>query len=137
MMHESSVLCVNFSIDSELLASGIRFHHHHHLLVFCSTTIEAELTATPIGASDGNVKVWSVATGQCIRRFDHAHAQGITAISFMRDASKIVTCSFDETVRSVNTHARTHTHTRTHARTHTHTHTHAHTRSKMGKNTLN
>lgn len=54
-----------------------------------------------IGASDGNVKVWSVASGQCIRRFDHAHAQGITAISFMRDASKIVTCSFDETVRYI------------------------------------
>ena len=48
MMHESSVLCLAFSIDSEALASG---------------------------SSDGNVKIWSVQSGICVRKFEHAHTQ--------------------------------------------------------------
>lgn len=70
MMHEASVLCLAFSVDSELLASG---------------------------SSDGKVKVWQVSSGKCLRRFERAHSQGVTSVCFLRDGSKLLTSSFDET----------------------------------------
>jgi WD40 repeat-containing protein SMU1 len=49
MMHETAVICVAFSRDSEILASG---------------------------SQDGKIKVWKIATGQCVRRFEKAHDSG-------------------------------------------------------------
>jgi len=68
MMHEEPVLALTFSRDSELIASG---------------------------SQDGNIKVWRVRTGQCVRRFAKAHTQGVTAISFSRDSAQVASGSFD------------------------------------------
>ncbi|XP_019855370.1 PREDICTED: WD40 repeat-containing protein SMU1-like [Amphimedon queenslandica] len=72
MMMDDAVLCLSFSRDSELLASG---------------------------AKDGRIKVWKVSTGQCLRRFEHAHNESVTSVSFSKDSSQILSCSNDMSIR--------------------------------------
>lgn len=64
MMHEKAVIAVAFSKDSELLASG---------------------------SQDGQIKVWRVATGQCVRRYEKAHSGGVTCIVWSKDSSQLLT----------------------------------------------
>merc|ERR1719476_532821 len=73
MMHEKAVIAIAFSKESELLATG---------------------------AQDGQLKVWRVASGQCVRRYEKAHGEGITFISWSKDSSQILTASFDQTARA-------------------------------------
>ncbi|PHJ17948.1 wd-40 repeat protein [Cystoisospora suis] len=72
MMHETAVVAVEFSRDSEVLATG---------------------------SQDGQLKVWLVATGQCARKFDRAHDGAITSIAFSKDNTHLLTASFDTTAR--------------------------------------
>lgn len=74
MMMEEAVLCMSFSRDSEMLASG---------------------------SQDGKVKVWRIQTGQCLRRFEKAHIKGVTCLQFSRDNSQVLSASFDATIRCV------------------------------------
>jgi len=71
-MHDTSVLCVAWSRDSEFLASG---------------------------SQDGKIKVWQVRTGKCLRRFEQGHLEGVTCLSFARDGTQILSGSFDATLR--------------------------------------
>ncbi|KAL1440533.1 hypothetical protein MTO96_009389 [Rhipicephalus appendiculatus] len=72
MMMDDAVICICFSRDSEMLASG---------------------------AQDGKIKVWKIQTGQCLRRFERAHSKGVTCLSFSRDSSQLLSASFDQTIR--------------------------------------
>lgn len=73
MMHEKAVIGVAFSKDSQLLATG---------------------------GQDGQLKIWRVATGQCVRRYEKAHNEGITFVTWSKDSSHILTASFDQTARA-------------------------------------
>ena len=72
MMMETAVLCLNFSKDSELIASG---------------------------SQDGKIKVWRISTGQCWKKFDKAHSKGLSSVQFSKDNSQLVSSSFDHTIR--------------------------------------
>uniref|UniRef100_A0A915BMY3 WD40 repeat-containing protein SMU1 n=3 Tax=Parascaris univalens TaxID=6257 RepID=A0A915BMY3_PARUN len=72
MMMDDCVLCLAFSRDSEMLASACK---------------------------DGKIKVWKVQTGQCLRRFDKAHSEGVTCVQFSKDNAHVLSGSFDHTIR--------------------------------------
>ena len=72
MMHEEAVLCSAFSRDGEYLATG---------------------------AQSGQLKVWKVSTGLCVKRFNPAHPQGLTSVCFSRDGTQLLTASFDQSAR--------------------------------------
>ena len=73
MMMEEAVLCLAFSRDSEMLASG---------------------------SEGGQIKVWKITTGQCLRKFEKAQSKGITCLMFSKDNSQIISSSFDTTIRA-------------------------------------
>lgn len=72
MMMEEAVLHLAFSRDAEMLASG---------------------------SEGGQIKVWKISTGQCLRKFEKAHAKGITCLQFSKDNAMVLSASFDGTVR--------------------------------------
>ncbi|KTG06136.1 hypothetical protein cypCar_00036049 [Cyprinus carpio] len=72
MMMDDAVLCMSFSRDTEMMATG---------------------------AQDGKIKVWKIQSGQCLRRYERAHSKGVTCISFSKDSSQILSASFDQTIR--------------------------------------
>jgi WD40 repeat-containing protein SMU1 len=72
LIHVDSVLSLNFSRDSKMLCSA---------------------------DASGNIKIWKIQNGKCLREFKEAHSKGITCISFNKDNSIIVSGSFDCSVK--------------------------------------
>eukprot|EP00056_Hartaetosiga_gracilis_P008249 m.117740 g.117740 ORF g.117740 m.117740 type:complete len:525 (+) comp12880_c0_seq1:2544-4118(+) len=72
MFVDSMVLCLCFSADNEMLAVGTR---------------------------KGKIRVFKAATGQVVRKMDRAHLEGVTSIAFTADNSRLLSTSFDGTVK--------------------------------------
>ncbi|KNC75401.1 WD40 repeat-containing protein SMU1, partial [Sphaeroforma arctica JP610] len=72
MMMDKSVLSIAYSRDSDMLATA---------------------------SVDGKIYIWKIETGQLLKKFEHAHGQGITCVRFNRDSSHIASASFDGTIR--------------------------------------
>ncbi|XP_027872900.1 WD40 repeat-containing protein SMU1-like [Xiphophorus couchianus] len=72
MMMDDAVLCMCFSQDVDLLATG---------------------------AQNGKIKVWKIQSGLCVRRFENAHNKGVTCLSFSKDSDHILSASLDQTIR--------------------------------------
>ena len=54
-------------------------------------------------SKDGKVKVWRLATGECVRRFAKSHGDGGAAsLAFSRDGMQLLSGGFDGVVRRVS-----------------------------------
>eukprot|EP01071_Lankesteria_metandrocarpae_P009094 Lankesteria_metandrocarpae@DN5134_c0_g1_i1.p1 len=72
MVHDTAVMSLELSRDSEVLVSG---------------------------SEDGQLKFWKLQNGQCVKKIDHAHGAAITSIQFSKDSSFVLTASLDNTAR--------------------------------------
>lgn len=63
----------------------------------CVFSRDNEMLAT--GCKDGNIKVWKVNTGECLRKFLKVHNQAISCLAFSKDNLQLVSSSFDSLIR--------------------------------------
>ncbi len=72
MMHDDAVLCAAISRNADMLATA---------------------------SKSGQIKVWKIMTGKCLRKFEQAHSLPISSLSFLKDGSSVVTGSHDNLLR--------------------------------------
>ena len=58
-----------------------------------SLCVSEENSLLGSGSSKGEVRIWSIKTGKCLRRIEKAHTSSITALSFTKNGLKIIAAS--------------------------------------------
>lgn len=71
---------------------------HQGASVLCGT-FSKDGDHIALGSSNGQVKIWRLSAGQCVKTFPQAHRDGILSISFAKDGTQLLTSSFDMTAR--------------------------------------
>ncbi|EDO06895.1 WD domain G-beta repeat containing protein [Babesia bovis T2Bo] len=74
-----------------------RFMLHDTLIVSLAVSRDSEILAS--GDKDGNIKIWKIATGECMRKMDNAHDGAVTCMTFSRNSMSLLTGSFDKTAK--------------------------------------
>ncbi|AFZ80420.1 WD-repeat domain containing protein [Theileria equi strain WA] len=86
------------TLDTELeYQKNDHFMLHDTLITSLATSRDSEIVAS--GDQEGNVRVWKLDTGECLRRFNNVHKGAITCMCFTRDSLNLLTGSFDSTAR--------------------------------------
>ena len=74
MSHDGDgIVAVGWGLDGELLGSGGR---------------------------NGELRVWKLSSGVCLRKWSSAHSSGVTSVTFTRDGSQVLTASHDGSIKS-------------------------------------
>ncbi|KAK2197186.1 bifunctional G-protein beta WD-40 repeat/LIS1 homology motif/WD40 repeat/WD40 repeat-containing protein SMU1/WD40-repeat-containing domain superfamily/Anaphase-promoting complex subunit 4 [Babesia duncani] len=74
-----------------------QFMLHDTLVVSLAVSRDSEILAS--GSKDGQIKIWRLSSGECLRIIDGAHEEAVVCITFSKDSMNILTGSFDTTVR--------------------------------------
>jgi len=98
--YDVETLRLNFNLEYQ--NSGqlmtVTGHSSSDCIILCSATSkDGELLA--VGTRNGQVHVYKLSSGLCVRSFPQAHPQGVTSLCFHRDGTQILTTSFDQTAR--------------------------------------
>ena len=112
-LHSDVVLCVEFSPDDQMLATGsadktIRIvdtqskqivgsldGHTHHVLALAWKHDQKMIAS---GSADLTIKTWNTATGQRIRSIG-GFGDEVTGIQFIGESTQVVSCSADGQIR--------------------------------------
>jgi len=99
-------IIASFDVETLRLNVNLEYQNNGQLMtlsdtsdcILCSATSkDGELLA--VGTRNGQVHVYKLSSGVCVRSFPQAHPQGITSLCFYRDGTQILTTSFDQTAR--------------------------------------
>ena len=124
--HENNVLCLAFSPDGAMLASGstwddpirlwdVATGRHLKTLAGHTGTVKAVVFSPnsamlASGSSDNTIRLWDVATGRHLKTFT-GHTGTVRAVAFSPDGAMLASGSWDSTIRlwdvATGTHLRT------------------------------
>lgn len=65
-------------------------------ITLCWRNDEVQSGLTPACAC---AQVWKLKSGQCLRKFESAHTQGVTSLAFSREGTHVLSASYDGLAR--------------------------------------